>query len=210
MSSQTADKADGALPAGRQRLIKTSLALFAEKGFDAVSVRDIAKASGVSLGLVRHHFGSKEGLRAAVDQYFMVQFAEGMALAAEKRFEDLDEYGAWLDDWTATHIEDLPSTIKYFRRALLEDGDWGTALFERFYELVKGWVAKTDARDAIAPDVDRFWLPFLLIYLELGGILLDPHITRIIGRSGLGAHLWPAQHRAYTRLIKRGIAPDPG
>jgi AcrR family transcriptional regulator len=193
---------------GRQRLIKASLALFADKGFEAVSVRDVAKASGVSLGLIRHHFGSKEGLRTAVDQYFMAQFEEGMALAAERRFEDLEDYGDWMDEWSATRTDDLPSTIKYFRRALLEDSDWGAALFERFYDLVQEWIAKTDARNAIAPDVDRAWLPFLLIYLELGGVLLDPHIARIVGRSGLTGRLWRAQHRAYTRLIKRGIAAD--
>jgi AcrR family transcriptional regulator len=200
-----ADQAESELPNGRQRLIRTSLSLFADKGFDAVSVRDIASASGVSIGLIRHHFGSKEGLRAAVDQYFIGQFEEGMAAAAEKRFEDLEDYGAWLDDWTASHREDLPTTVKYFRRALLEEGDWGAALFQRFYELVKIWIAKTDARGAIAEDVDRFWLPFLIMYLELGAVLLDPHIKRMIGRSGLGGELWRAQHRAYTSLIKRGI-----
>ncbi|MBY5991858.1 TetR/AcrR family transcriptional regulator [Ferrimonas balearica] len=34
--------------------------LFSEKGFDKVSVREISEAAGVSHGLIRHHFGSKE------------------------------------------------------------------------------------------------------------------------------------------------------
>ena len=45
--------------------------LFAEKGFSAVGVREIAAEAGVSLGLVRTHFGSKEGLRAAIDAYVL-------------------------------------------------------------------------------------------------------------------------------------------
>ncbi len=34
--------------------------LFSQKGFDKVSVREISDAAGVSHGLIRHHFGSKE------------------------------------------------------------------------------------------------------------------------------------------------------
>ena len=66
---------------GGDRLIKVAMALFAERGFDGVTVRDIATAAGVSVGLMNHHFGSKEGLRTAVDRYFLSQFEE--ALTAE-------------------------------------------------------------------------------------------------------------------------------
>jgi AcrR family transcriptional regulator len=50
-------------PAGtRERLIETSARLFAEHGFDGVSVRRIARASKVNLGAVTYHFGGKEEL----------------------------------------------------------------------------------------------------------------------------------------------------
>ena len=48
-----------------------ALRLFAGRGPDAVTVRQIAAAAGVSPGLVIHHFGSKDGLREAVDQYVL-------------------------------------------------------------------------------------------------------------------------------------------
>ena len=41
-------------------ILKASLALFATKGYDAVSVRDLAKAAGVSEAALYKHFKGKE------------------------------------------------------------------------------------------------------------------------------------------------------
>ena len=40
--------------------------LFAEKGFDGTSVRDIAKAADVNVAMVSYYFGSKEKLLDAI------------------------------------------------------------------------------------------------------------------------------------------------
>src|SRR4029077_8442435 len=49
----------------RARIRDAALRLFAERGIEGATIRDIARAAGVSGGLVRHHFGSKEALRHA-------------------------------------------------------------------------------------------------------------------------------------------------
>ena len=49
------------------RLRLSALELYAERGEHATSVRDVGKNAGVAPGLVRHHFGSKDGLTRAVD-----------------------------------------------------------------------------------------------------------------------------------------------
>ncbi|MFZ0788918.1 MAG: CerR family C-terminal domain-containing protein [Chromatiaceae bacterium] len=54
--------ADLRTPETRQRIIETSLRLFAEHGFKGVSVRDISAAAGVNVASVSYHFGSKQGL----------------------------------------------------------------------------------------------------------------------------------------------------
>lgn len=46
----------------RQKLINSAILLFAEKGFDCTSTRDICKHAGVNLSLIPYYFGSKEGL----------------------------------------------------------------------------------------------------------------------------------------------------
>ena len=50
----------------RQQLIDTALEVFARKGFDKTSVRELAAAAGVAQGLMYHYFKSKDKLLEAV------------------------------------------------------------------------------------------------------------------------------------------------
>ena len=50
----------------REKLIQSAERLFAARGFDGVSVRDIANDAKVNSALVGYYFGSKEGLLAEV------------------------------------------------------------------------------------------------------------------------------------------------
>ncbi len=46
----------------RERILKVALAAFRKKGFDRTTMRDIAKAAGMSLGAAYYYFPSKEAL----------------------------------------------------------------------------------------------------------------------------------------------------
>lgn len=61
MAEPISDKADK-----RQVLVETAERLFAERGFEAVSVRELAAEAGVNVAMVSYYFGSKEGLFEAV------------------------------------------------------------------------------------------------------------------------------------------------
>ena len=50
----------------RSKLLATAARLFARKGYNGVSVRELAKAAGVNLSMISYHFGGKEGLYAEV------------------------------------------------------------------------------------------------------------------------------------------------
>jgi AcrR family transcriptional regulator len=54
----------------RRQLIDTALSLFAQKGFENTTIKDLAEAAGVAQGLFYHYFESKEALLfAAVDRH---------------------------------------------------------------------------------------------------------------------------------------------
>jgi AcrR family transcriptional regulator len=52
--------------ATRKRILKHAERLFAKKGIDAVSIRDITDAAGVNSAAIHYHFGSKSGLIEAL------------------------------------------------------------------------------------------------------------------------------------------------
>ena len=59
---------------GKDRILPCAMELFARRGFDGVTTRDIATQADVSVGLINHLYGSKEGLRQTVDEHFIGQF----------------------------------------------------------------------------------------------------------------------------------------
>lgn len=50
----------------RENIIASAIPLFAAKGLNGVSVRELASAAGVNLSMISYYFGGKEGLYAAV------------------------------------------------------------------------------------------------------------------------------------------------
>lgn len=57
-------------------IIKAARQLFAERDISAVSIRDIAKAAGVSHGLVRQYFGTRERMIFAIIQNEIKEFGK--------------------------------------------------------------------------------------------------------------------------------------
>ncbi|WTW97066.1 TetR/AcrR family transcriptional regulator [Streptomycetaceae bacterium NBC_01309] len=65
----------------REQLIDIGRTLFAERGFDATSVEEIAAKAGVSKPVVYEHFGGKEGLYAVVVDREMRILLDGVTSA---------------------------------------------------------------------------------------------------------------------------------
>jgi TetR/AcrR family transcriptional regulator, regulator of cefoperazone and chloramphenicol sensitivity len=104
---------------------ETAMRLFAERGAAAVTVREIA-AAGVSAGLVIHHYGSKDGLKEAVDRRAVAFFEEMIG-----EFGRLGEEGggASLAELFAGRLESEPAMADYIRRLLLDGGEAADGLF---------------------------------------------------------------------------------
>ncbi len=60
---------------GRARLLDSAMELFAEKGLDGVSTRELATAAGVNLSAITYHFGGKKGLYEAAIRHALDMLA---------------------------------------------------------------------------------------------------------------------------------------
>lgn len=68
----------------RQLILNAAGQLFAQKGFHAASLREIATSAGTTHGLIRHHFGTKEDLWRAVVDRFVDRIAAGQRPLLER------------------------------------------------------------------------------------------------------------------------------
>ena len=185
-----------------------AMALFAERGAAAVTVREIAAAAGVSAGLVMHHYGSKDGLKDAADRRAAAFFEE---MLGELALIGEEGGSASLAELFAARLEDEPVMVNYVRRLLLDGGDAANALFEKLFDASEaGMRSLVDAGIARPARDERTRTAFLLAN-DLALLLLRRQITRVTGtdplaRAGLAA--WTA---AVMDVYTGGIfAAPPG
>lgn len=65
----------------RAKLVAVATPLFAEKGFNGVSVREIASVADINVSMISYYFGGKEGLYSAVlnEQFAVLQRVSDIA-----------------------------------------------------------------------------------------------------------------------------------
>ena len=161
-----------------------ALALFAEHGPDAVTVRRIATAAADSPGLVVHHFGSKDGLRQAVDDHVLALF-EGML----GELTD-DDGAALLDPQTGpaslseAFFRHLPADSplpRYLRRLMLTDGPTGRELFRRIFAMSRGVLDLLAAAGLASAGRDPDARAAFLTANDLAFFLLRDQIADVLG-----------------------------
>ena len=81
----------------RNRLISTATRLFAERGLNGVSIRELSKAAGVSISMISYYFGGKEGLYSSVleEQFSCFDYIDEIAKMAAEPLEKIEEYIRW-------------------------------------------------------------------------------------------------------------------
>ena len=98
----------------RQQLLDIGRSLFAERGFEAASIEEIAARAGVSKPIVYEHFGGKEGLYAVVVDREMQSLLDRVtgALTAGHPRELLEQAALAL----LTYVEDEPDGFRILVR----------------------------------------------------------------------------------------------
>ena len=160
----------------RRRILETASTLFAQKSFDAVSMRAIAKEAGVDPALISHYFGSKEGLFEA-----MIEQSVGVdAIATEMFSGDVTELGATMvrvaeQLWAS---EAGKGVIAIMRRAFADDS-----------QLVRQFATKALLGRLVEhlPNDEDGMLRASLVATQMSGLLFARHVLRIEPLASLTA-----------------------
>lgn len=138
----------------KARIRNAALELFADYGEAGTSMRAIAAAAGVTVGLVVHHFQTKDGLREAVEERVVDLFSEAIDRAPAGGGPRA--VAAARDASVARMLEENPAVVGYLRRALLDaTGHKGDVLAKltdltarQVASLRTAGLASTDHRDS--------------------------------------------------------------
>jgi AcrR family transcriptional regulator len=120
----------------RGQLQSVALELFAERGYDSTSLRQIAERLGITKAAVYYHFHSKDEILASVIEDFLAQlddlvsWGQAQPHGPETRVEVLHRYSSLLSGQTgdlARFVRDGQSAIR--------DSDLGIRIQDRYLEL---------------------------------------------------------------------------
>ena len=106
----------------KQDLLDAAEVLFAARGYDGVSVQEIATAAGVSRGMPRYAFGSKRSLYDAVLRRAFAQPGAFLAEVAEPGGTGLDAALRTAIERYIDFLADHPTFVALLQRAALDGG----------------------------------------------------------------------------------------
>jgi TetR/AcrR family transcriptional regulator, regulator of cefoperazone and chloramphenicol sensitivity len=178
----------------RARIRDAALRLFADRGIDATTVRDIAKEAGVSAGLLRHHFGAKEDLRDACDRYALDQL---MRIKERAVLEGELSNPAFMPAMHPTVV----LLMRYLTRSMVNGSPAAAALFDRMVDLGEEWIEKHypgqfgDPRGVAA----------LITAMQSGTLVMHDHLSRALGADVLSTDGYARMGRAAVDLYSRPL-----
>jgi AcrR family transcriptional regulator len=151
------------LPAAA-RIRDAAIERFGEHGF-SVGLRSIAEAAGVSAALVIHHFGSKDGLRKACDDYIAEEIRSEKSEAM--RSSDPATWFAQLAE-----IESYAPMMAYLVRSMQSGGELGKMLMRRMVDNAESYLEEGVRAGTLKPSRDPQARARFLAITGGGGFLM--------------------------------------
>lgn len=190
-----------------------ALRLFAENDPEAVSVRQIAAAAGVSPGLVAHHFGSKEGLRQAVDDHVLGVFDAMLGELLGDGAAELMDAGAGAGSLSEALLRHLPPGSPlpgYLRRLFLTDAESGRMLFRRLFAMSESALSAMTAAGMAVPGRDPAARAAFLLVNDLALLLLRDRVADVLGDDPMSPEGMARWAPEVLSIYAGGLGFSPG
>lgn len=159
----------------KARIRNAAFNLFAGIGEDKASMRMVAAEAGVTVGLVVHHFTSKEKLRQAVDQLVISYFAA--AINSPPLVGTGTQIGLARDAAVKIMLDENPKVVNYLRRSLLESASTRGELLEGLTLLAAESVNELRAKGGASTTRSSTSQVISLLIGQLGDLFLQPMVN---------------------------------
>ncbi len=186
----------------RARIRDAAIARFASDGVAATSLKSIAADAGTSTPLVIHHYGSKEGLRVACDEY-VVAAIRAIKHASVAAGRSLDPFPVIRD------LQQGPPLLKYLSRTLADSSPQVAALIDELVDDAVAYMAEGIRSGLLKPTDHPREVAIVLTLWQLGALVLHEHAKRLLGvdltgdPEGLMAWALPA-----TEILTKGVIDE--
>lgn len=150
-------------PTGKARLRDAAIECFAARGFNE-SLRAIAARAGVTAGLVRHHFGSKEQLRAECDATVLQRYR---TLKTASMNADPSQLFAQFPSSKEGRI-----LLVYILRSVREGGTAGREFIEHMVSESLEFSLDAVARGIVVPSRDEEARVRFLVHQSIGALVV--------------------------------------
>lgn len=106
----------------KEHIMNTAIELFAEKGFEGSSIRDLATRADVNVAMVNYYFGSKDKLFESIVEY-KASFMRGKLdeIEADTRLSEIGKIDAIIESYVAKVLSH-PSFHRVLHQELLMGG----------------------------------------------------------------------------------------
>lgn len=194
------------VPRSIAKIRAAALQSFAAHGTAATTLRGVAAAAGVSLGLVQHHFSTKAGLIKAVDEYVIEAVITPMAEPiSDVATDSISEIGQRVNRVFAEH----PDVAAYLGRALVDGSELGTTIFDKLYEVgMLRWQQRAERGETRA-DIDLPWAVINALILPLGAVSMRGHIERNLAAPFTAPEQLERWQNAVNDLLRDGLFRRP-
>lgn len=172
------------------RIRIAAIELFGRHGVRATTIRQVASAAGVSPGLVIHHFGSKDGLRHACDEWVIDLVSDDKEAIARGDMSALHRL--------ANSTQSLAPYMDYITASLREGGPGADRLFDMMCSLTRSIMEAGTASGTFRLPADHDAAVPVLVALSCGIATFGDQIARALGGARL---LDPEIHARYASVM---------
>ncbi|MCJ0765527.1 TetR/AcrR family transcriptional regulator [Variovorax terrae] len=179
------------LQAREDAIVQTANRFLAEKGFEAMTVDEVAAAVGIAKASLYKHFTSKEDLAAAAMLRILKQ-AQEFVLTLPATDAPLDKLRAVVR-WSmrmqlASDMPALPRQNSCLRAALMANPDYLDRLMA-FSQLLGGWIESAQQQGVLNPELPATAVLYTLYaracdpvleFLKAGGQYSDEQIVELV------------------------------